>query len=73
MIPLPFRSLLAAAAAAAVFIPAWALQPPPGAAKPRPAGRGPRAAVPDDNTGFTPIFDGKTLSDWDGEPGFWRV
>lgn len=67
------RSGLLAAVAAAVFIPAWALQPPPGAAKPKPAGRGPRAAIADDNTGFTPIFDGKTLNNWDGEPGFWRV
>jgi hypothetical protein len=36
-----------------------------------PPGR--RAPVPDDNTGFTAIFDGKTLDHWDGEPGFWRV
>lgn len=35
--------------------------------------QGRRAPVPDDNTGFTPIFDGKTLTNWDGEPGFWRV
>jgi len=28
---------------------------------------------PDDNTGFTPIFDGKTLSGWDGDLTFWRV
>ena len=28
---------------------------------------------PDDNTGFVPIFDGKTLKDWDGDPTFWRV
>lgn len=32
-----------------------------------------RAPVPDDNTGFVAIFDGKTLNNWDGEPGFWRV
>jgi hypothetical protein len=24
-------------------------------------------------TGFTPIFDGKTLADWDCDPSFWRV
>jgi hypothetical protein len=23
--------------------------------------------------GFTPIFDGKTLTGWDGDPAFWRV
>ena len=28
---------------------------------------------PDDNTGFVPIFDGKTLNGWDGDPRFWRV
>lgn len=26
-----------------------------------------------DTTGFTSIFDGKTLAGWDGDPGFWRV
>jgi hypothetical protein len=24
-------------------------------------------------TGFQPIFDGKTMGDWDGDPKFWRV
>jgi hypothetical protein len=62
-----------AAAAVVITMPAWAMQPPAGAPKPRPAGRGPRAAAPDDNTGFRPIFDGKTLDNWEGEPGFWRV
>jgi 3-keto-disaccharide hydrolase len=27
----------------------------------------------DDTTGFVSIFDGKTLSGWDGDPRFWRV
>jgi hypothetical protein len=27
----------------------------------------------DDNTGFVPIFDGKTLTGWDGDPRYWRV
>jgi hypothetical protein len=27
----------------------------------------------DDDTGFTPIFDGKTLTGWDGDTRFWRV
>ena len=26
-----------------------------------------------DHTGFTQIFDGKTLKDWDGDPQTWRV
>jgi len=67
------RTILLAAVGAAILIPAWAAQPPADAPKPRPAGRGPRAATPDDNTGFEAIFDGKTLTNWDGEPGFWRV
>jgi hypothetical protein len=27
----------------------------------------------DDDTGFIPIFDGKTLKGWDGDPYYWRV
>ena len=27
----------------------------------------------EDHTGFSQIFDGKTLKNWDGDPGFWRV
>jgi len=26
-----------------------------------------------DETGFSPIFDGKTLTDWDGDPVYWRA
>jgi hypothetical protein len=26
-----------------------------------------------DDSGFTPIFDGKTLSGWEGDPKYWRV
>lgn len=52
------RSILTAALAiVAVFAVASAQKP----------------AVPDDNAGFEAIFDGKTLSNWDGEPGYWRV
>ena len=32
-----------------------------------------KPAAPDDNAGFEAIFDGKTLTNWDGEPGYWRV
>ena len=36
-------------------------------------GRG-GAAIPFDNvTGFDQIFDGTTLTNWDGDPEFWRV
>ena len=28
---------------------------------------------PDDNAGFVPIFDGKTLDGWDGDTRYWRV
>jgi hypothetical protein len=28
---------------------------------------------PLEETGFTPIFDGKTMTGWDGDPLFWRV
>ncbi len=56
-------------------VAAFAQQPPaPGRG---PGGRGPgggRAApVPDDNTGFAPIFDGATLKGWDGDTTFWRA
>jgi hypothetical protein len=27
----------------------------------------------DDTAGFVPIFDGKTLTGWDGDPKYWRV
>jgi hypothetical protein len=27
----------------------------------------------DDNTGYEPIFDGRTLNGWDGDPKYWRV
>lgn len=56
-------------------------QQPPGAGPGqgrggRGGGGGPRGADPlvlDDQTGFQPIFDGKTLTGWDGDPSFWRV
>jgi hypothetical protein len=60
--------------------------PPPGAAgrqgqqgqEGRGRGRGgmPRGAEPlniADHTGFTSIFDGSSLKNWDGDPGFWKV
>lgn len=39
-----------------------------------PQGQGSRGAqVPDDNSGFEPLFDGKSLAGWEGEPGYWHV
>jgi hypothetical protein len=29
--------------------------------------------APADDAGFVPIFDGKTLAGWDGDPKYWRV
>jgi hypothetical protein len=49
-------------------------------ATPTPSGSGTRPGsgvypptVPDDNTGFVSIFDGKSLQGWDGDTRFWRV
>jgi hypothetical protein len=53
-----------------------AQQPPDGRGQGRGGRGGPRGAEPlvmDDQTGFQPIFDGKTLQGWDGDPAFWRV
>lgn len=47
----------------------------PTATQPAP-GRGTFGPAPrehDDTTGFTRIFDGKTLTGWDGDATFWRV
>jgi hypothetical protein len=34
---------------------------------------GPSQPAPDDATGFQPVFNGKTLTGWNGDPAFWRV
>jgi len=39
----------------------------------RGGGRGGPRIPPMDEAGFQPIFDGKTLAGWDGDPAFWRV
>jgi hypothetical protein len=42
----------------------------------RGGGGGNRGGAPipfEDQTGFKPIFDGKSLAGWDGDPQFWRV
>ena len=45
---------------------------PPAANAGRGAGRGPMVP-PIEETGFRPIFDGKSLAGWDGDPTFWRI
>jgi len=55
-----------------------AQQPPAGQGR---GGRGPQGGAPRgadplniaDHTGFTQIFDGTSLSGWDGDPAFWKV
>ena len=67
---------------AVLFVTAASLaaQPPSPPAGQRGSGEGrgqaPRGADPlalADHTGFESIFDGTTLSRWDGDPSFWRV
>ena len=68
----------------ALAIGVCARQAGPGGAPPNPAaspkgqggGRGRGMAItiqPLEETGFRPIFDGKSLNGWDGDPNFWRV
>jgi hypothetical protein len=73
-------SVLAMAAFAAVLL--WVSGPASAVAQQAPGrggqagrggGSGAPASAPDDAAGFEAIFDGKTLNNWDGEPGFWRV
>ena len=51
--------------------------PPPGAPAPGSrclgCGVAPEPIAPDDYAGWTPIFDGKSLDGWDGNPEVWRV
>jgi hypothetical protein len=47
-------------------------QPPAGGRPPR-GPMGPEPLVVNSTEGFEPIFDGKTMTGWDGDPDFWRV
>jgi hypothetical protein len=47
--------------------------PQPGPAPARSQFHEPAALNFDDHTGFTQIFDGKSLDGWDGDPAIWRV
>ena len=74
------RVTLAVAVIVTVFwlgprVPVEGQQPPAGPGSPL-GGRGGGVypdTVADDNVGFVPIFDGKTLTGWDGDMQFWRV
>src|SRR5262245_59575347 len=53
-------------------------QPPAGRGEGRRGGgggglRGPAPIAYDDYAGFTKIFDGASLKNWDGDPTFWRA
>jgi Domain of Unknown Function (DUF1080) len=45
---------------------------PPAVNAGRGGGRGPMIP-PIEETGYQPIFDGKSLAGWDGDPKFWRI
>ena len=66
LFPAPRADALRAAAASA---PAAGAGARPGAA----AGAAARRSPPLEETGFQPIFDGKSLKGWDCDPDFWRV
>jgi hypothetical protein len=71
------RAFLVASCVLIGFASASHAQPAaPGQGRP-PGGRGPgnlaNLIKPLEETGFQSIFDGKSLSGWDGDPEFWRV
>ncbi|MCC7043119.1 MAG: DUF1080 domain-containing protein [Acidobacteria bacterium] len=57
--------------------PARPTAPPPGAPAPGSrclgCGVAPEVIQPNDYTGWTSIFDGRTLNGWDGNPDVWKV
>src|SRR4051812_42633640 len=62
-----------AAALSSTADPLTARQQTTAAPQVRPGGGVYPETQPDDNAGFVPIFDGKTLNGWDGDTQFWRV
>jgi len=72
MLSLTARTLALAVLALVYFTSAFAQAPD---AQTKRGGRGftRPAPPPDDSTGFESIFDGRTLTNWDGDPAFWRV
>ena len=65
------RSLAAVAVATALGLALAAEQTAPPPYVPRQSDR--PTPVEGDEPGFQPIFDGKTLAGWDGDPKYWRV
>ena len=65
-------AILAAAGASMAFAQAPAA-PQPGNPPVRSQFHEPAAMDFNDHTGFTQIFDGKSLADWEGDPAVWRV
>ena len=55
----------------AITLDAGQQAPPAATYAPRQSDR--PTPVPGDEPGFQPIFDGKTLSGWEGDPKYWRV
>jgi hypothetical protein len=66
-----FGSCLCAALLVSGAMPAAAQQAPAAPYVPRQSDR--PAPATEDEPGFQTIFDGKTLSGWDGNPAYWRV
>jgi hypothetical protein len=68
------RHLIATATTFACALLAQDAPPPPGAGgRGFPGGGPPLTFNLDDHTGFTQIFDGKTLTGWDGASDIWSV
>ena len=65
------RRLLLASLAAFPFRRTMAQQPPPQPYVPKQSDR--PEPLEGDEDGFVPIFDGKTLDGWEGDPKYWRV
>jgi hypothetical protein len=57
---------------AALFLPVGLLAQTP-APTPAPAPSAAATTNPNPDAGFVAIFDGKTLTGWDGDPKYWRV
>jgi hypothetical protein len=57
----------------ALFLTGWLCVIQPGHAQSAPPGATTNPPAPAADAGFVPIFDGKSLEGWDGDPKYWRV